>query len=139
MVRPLNDLDRLFPELAQRLAKLAAGIAAISEDVSQQGMAADDFGEGERCTIAVLHVNGVNVSMNHISVSGGHDVPLSALDFPACSVTAGPTTLGGFDASAIIDNGAGTGFAPHGSPADQMQGVIGPNPKTTITPPVEPA
>ena len=71
MVGPLDDLARPFPDLAQRLAKLVAGIASICEDVPEPGMAADDLGQDERCAIAILHVSGMNHGMKRPGFSGG--------------------------------------------------------------------
>ncbi len=66
MVGPLDDLDRPFPDRAQRPAKLVADIATIGEDVPEPGVPADDLGQDQRRTITVLHVGGID---NHINKS----------------------------------------------------------------------
>jgi hypothetical protein len=86
MVGSLDDRDRSFPDLAQRLAQLVAGIATIGEDVPQPGVTADDPGQDEQCTITVLDIGGVDHGMNKIALGFGHDVPLAALDLLARSV-----------------------------------------------------
>lgn len=82
MVGPLDDLDRPFPDLAQRLAQLVAGIATIGEDVPEPRMAADDLGEDERYAIAILHASGVDHGTNQIAIGIGHDVTLDPPIFP---------------------------------------------------------
>lgn len=120
----LDDLDRPFPYLAQRLAQLVAGLATIGEDVSQPGMPTDNLGQHEWRAIAVLHVSGVNDGMNQITISVGHDGTLAPFGLLACIVTPGPAALGGYDALAVDDPSARRSLAPHGFPADQKQGVI---------------
>ena len=139
VVRSLDDLDRPFPDLAQRLAKLVAGIATICKDVPQPRVTADDLGQDERCTITVLDIGGMDHGMNEIAIGVGHDVPLAALDLLACIVAPGPAALGGFDALAGDHPGAGRGLASHRFPPDQQQGVIEREPQTIVAPQVEPA
>ena len=114
MVGSLDDLDRPFPNLAQRLSQLVSGIATIGEDVPQRGMAADDLRQDDRRAIAVLHVGGMDHGMNQIALSG-------------------------FEALAVDHPSAGRSFAPDSFPPDQQQGVIERKPKTIVTPQVEPA
>ena len=78
MVGSLDDLDRPLPDLAQRLAKLVASIAAIGEDVPEPRVTADDLGQNKRRAIAILHVSGVDHGMNEIALGVGHDVSLAA-------------------------------------------------------------
>jgi hypothetical protein len=100
---------------------------------------ADDLGQHERRAIAVLHVGRMDHGMNKIALGVGHDVPLASLDLLACIVAPRPAALGGLDALAVDDPGARRGFAPHGFTTDQQQRVIEREPKTIVTPQVEPA
>lgn len=68
MVGSFDDLDR-SSGLAQSQWKLVPGTATIGEDELQKGIAADDFGEDERATKAVLQVSEVNDGMNKIASS----------------------------------------------------------------------
>jgi len=101
VVGPLDDLDRSFPDLAQRLAQLVSGMATIGEDVPEPGVTAYDLCQDERCTIAILHVSGVNDGMHQIALGVGHDVPLAPLDLLARIIAARPAALRRLDALAV--------------------------------------
>lgn len=112
MVGPLDDLGRPITDFAQCLAKLVAGIAIIGEVVSQPGLAADSLGQYERRAIAILHISGVDHSMNEIGLGVGHDVSLLALGLLACVIAARPTASRRLDALAVDDPSARRGLAP---------------------------
>ena len=139
VVRPLDDLDRPFPDLSQRLAKLVTGIPTICEDVPQPSVTADYLSQHQRRAIAVLHVSGVDHGMNEVALGVGHDVSLAALDLLACVIAARPAAFRRLDALAVDDPSARRSLAPNGFPADQQQSVIERKPKTIVTPQVEPA
>ena len=99
----------------QRLAQLVTGIATICEYVSQPWIAADNFGQNERCAIAVLHVSGVTNGMNKIAVTVGHDVTLSALDLLARIIAARPVAFRRLAALAVDDPSARRASRPTAS------------------------
>ena len=79
----LDDFDSPFADPAQRLPELVSGIAAIGEDMAQPREAADDFGQHQRRTIAVLDVSSVDHGVDQIAVGVSQDVALAALDLLA--------------------------------------------------------
>src|SRR3546814_11764939 len=64
---PLDDFNRPFADLAQRLPELVASIAAIGEDMPQPREAMDDFRQYEWCAVAVLAVGRVDYGMTEMA------------------------------------------------------------------------
>lgn len=135
----LDDLDGPFADAAQRLAQLVAGIATIGEEMAQPGEAVDDFGEQQRCPITVLDIGRVDYGMDQIALGVGQDMPLAALDLLARIIAARTAALGGLDALAIDDAGAGRGFTAMNLARGHQQGMVQRLPQPAVAPHVKPA
>ena len=82
MVGSLDDLDRPLPDLAQRLAKLVASIAAIGEDVPEPRVTADDLGQNKRRAIAIRDylLTNLPISSDRLEATGyGEQRPIALL------------------------------------------------------------
>lgn len=131
-VGKLDDLDIPSPGLAQYLAKLVVTIATIGEEMPEAKVAADDFGQHERCTITVLDIDGVDHGLNMIATVDGDDVTFAALDFLSRIVAPRATALSGLDALAVDYPGARRSFAPHDLAGDQQQDAKEREPPTIV-------
>lgn len=115
MVGSLNDLYRSLPDLAQRLANLVAGIAAIGEDVPEPVVTAYNLCQQELRTIAILHVGGMHHGVNQIALAVGHDVPLAPLDLLARVEATRPAALRRLHALAVDPPALGAASRPPAS------------------------
>jgi len=138
-IGPLDDLDGPSAEAAQRFAQLVAGIATIGEQVPQPGEAVDDFSEQQRRPVTVLDIGGVDQRMDQVTLGVGEDMPLAAFDLLARIIAAGAAALGGLDALAVNDAGAGRGLATLGLAHGHQQRMVQRLPQPIVTPQVKPA
>jgi hypothetical protein len=110
-IGPLDDLDAPSADAAQGLAQLVAGIAAIGEQVAQPRDAADDCSEQQRRPVTVLDIGGVGFNQQRPAIGIDQSMALAAFDFLARVIAPRAAALGGFDALAVDDGCARTGFA----------------------------
>ena len=135
----LDDLDGPFADAAQGVAQLVAGIATIGEQVSQPREAMDDLGEQKRRAVTILDIGGVDDGMDQIALGVGQDMALAAFDLLAGIIAARTTALGGLDALAVDDAGAGRGFAAMDLAHGHQQRMIQRLPQPVVAPQVKPA
>jgi len=138
-VGSLDDLDRPLADWPQCVPEFVPRIAAIGEQVAQPGKSADDPGEHQRRSVAVLDVGGVDHGVDQISLGIGEDVALASLDLLACVITPRPAGFRGFYALAIDDASAGRGLAAVRLARGHEQIVVQRLPQAVVAPQIEPA
>ncbi len=138
-IGPLDDRDAPSADAAQGLAQLVAGRAPIGEQVPEPREAADDCSEQQRRPVTVLDIGRVDDGMDQIVLGVGEDMALAALDLLARIIAARATALGGLDALAVNDAGAGRGLATLGLAHDHQQRMVQRLPQPIVAPQVEPA
>lgn len=78
-----DDRDGPLPVLAQCLAELVAGIAAIGKDVTQPGIKRANGRQDTDGAVAVLDIGGMNLQTHKMALGVGDNVTLAPLDFLA--------------------------------------------------------
>lgn len=138
-VGSLDDVDGPFSDAAQRVFELVPSIAAIGEDVPQPREGFNDFGQHQRCPVAVLDVGGVDEGMDEIALGVGEDMALASFDLLAGVIS--PRTAGfrGFDALAVDHTGGWARLTPLLLAHRHRQDMVDREPQTIVAPQVEPA
>ena len=135
----LDDLDGPFADAAQGFAQLVAGIATIGEQVPEPREPVDDFSEQQRCPVTILDIGRVDQGVDEVALGVGQDMALAALDLLARIIATRAAALGGLDALAVDDAGAGRGFTVMDFAHDHQQRMVQRLPQPVVAPQVKPA
>ena len=71
--------------------------------MAQLGKARRDFGQHQRCAVAVLNIGGMDDSMDKVAAGVGQDMALPALDLLARVIAANTTRFRGFASLGHLD------------------------------------
>jgi len=110
--------------LRERIAQLAAGIAAIGEAMAQPREAVADAGEQVRSAVAILDARLLDHRPDQEALGVGDDMALAALDLFTGIIAPWSAALGRLQALTVDDRRGRTGFATDALPVGDDQRMV---------------